>query len=236
MEDQRYSITINNIRSPEIKDFLENASNIMAENENFLYFKAQNTYDEIVGLANDYIQYIRNLFKSGATTNDFTRLALLYYLNHILQPGYGSIYVNFLLGNVPSCFMNLRLQTESLCTCYLADKDNKSMDFFQDRINTFKEKSNNYNITQLVKRFDKEIGSTDAATTLWKELSEWLHTKGVMNEMVEGLIESSNISAWNLIIPINYCESDLFSLQELGEKIHKFRELLNMAMKQSSPE
>ena len=56
-------------------------------------------------------------------------------LNHVLMPVGGAIYVNALTGNLPACFMELRLALESLVKCYLADLKYSDRPFFQEKLN-----------------------------------------------------------------------------------------------------
>jgi len=107
--------------SPARDEHLDLIFRVMRENEGFLYEHSQALYGETVGLINDGVEHIGTAIKGGAVVQDFVSSSVLYFLTHVLVPVGGAIYVNALVGNLPACFMQLRLALESLAKCYLAD-------------------------------------------------------------------------------------------------------------------
>ena len=121
------------------KEYLDHIFQVMKENESFLYGDSAKAYEEVVGLTNDAVDYIGFAIEKGASVETFVKCAVLYFLNHVLTPVSGAIYINTLTGNLPACFMELRLALESLVKCYLADLKYSERLFFQERLNLLEE-------------------------------------------------------------------------------------------------
>lgn len=208
--------------SSSLVDYL---AEISRENERFLKDKAEYTYKEVAELVNDAIDYVvSSLTKQG---EKYVIDPLRFFLYHILMPQSYAILADLLMGNLPACFMELRLMLEALGKFYLA-KDLDVEAFFEGKIEQlFEDKS----ITKVLKEFGEEIGLGEDPAKLWRRLSnEWVHTKGIVDRIINEIIQKGNIPPWALAIPISYGKEDLDALNELGEVVAKFREILKRTM------
>lgn len=197
----------------------------MRENEQFLREHAKATCDEVIELANDAIDYVRFAVRKGP--QDYVRYSMFFFLHHILMPFSYAIYVDMLAGNVPVCFMQLRLMLESLAKCYLADSEHPNSSFFQEKFELLE--SQKKGIAKLLRESGKRLELDFVA--LWGKLShDWVHTEGIMRRLVNHLITESGVPPWALVIPMNYTKDDLDAADELRKRICQFRSLLTPTM------
>ena len=207
-------------------------SEVMGENDQFLKENASDVYSEIVGLANDCIDYVGAVSKDGKI-DVVVKCAGVYFLNHVLNPICGAIWVNSLNGNIPACFMELRLALESLVKCFYADLCHSGQSSFQDRMKHLETqlKNEKTSISKLMKIFDKEFGLGNEAIAMWGKLSSnWLHAKGFLDRIVDGIAEQSEIPSWGLVVPISYSKEDLRYLDELKKELVRYRRFLKKVM------
>ena len=213
------------------QEYLDLIFQVIRENEHFLYENSEDLYSEIVELMNDAIDYV----KEGTIAEDYVKYSVLYFLNHVILPVSGAIYLNALAGNIPACLMELRLALESLVKCFLADLKYPNLEFFRDRLHLFEKKvrKENKSISSLMKELDKHLGLNKDSYTLWCELSErWLHAKGIMAGITEHIMKKSDVPAWGLVIPMRYSRDDLGDLDELQKCLAQFSRILGVAMKE----
>jgi len=197
----------------------------MGENEQFLREHAKATFDEVVELVIDAIDYVGFAVRKGP--HYYVRYSMFFFLHHILMPFSYAIYVDILAGNIPVCFMQLRLMLESLAKCYLADSEHPNSSFFQEKFELLE--SQKKGIAKLLRESGKRLGLNFVA--LWGKLShDWIHTKGIMDRVVNQTISKSGVPPWALLIPMNYTEDDLDSVDELRRRICEFRSLLTATM------
>ena len=103
-----------------IEDFCE----VIKNNEKFLREYAEETYNECIELINDAIDYA---FKNKENyTNSFH-----FFSNHILMPQSYAVWMDLLCGNLPACFMELRLILESLAEFPLIDSFLRNLNFLR---------------------------------------------------------------------------------------------------------
>jgi hypothetical protein len=200
---------------------------VIRENGEFLNNNAEEAYTEVVNLASDAIDYFGFAVKDGKSQEDRVSLylerSMAFFFHHVLWPFSCAIHTDVLTGNLPACFMELRLMLESLAKCYLADSKYPAQAFFQERLRLLEEEKRS--ISKLMEDFGERLG-LDFAAPLWHKLSrDWVHTKGVMDKFVSQM-EKSNVPRWALAIPVNYTENDLDTLDELRKRISQFKELL----------
>lgn len=200
---------------------------VIRENGEFLNNNAEEAYTEVVNLASDAIGYFGFAVKDGKSQEERVSLylerSMAFFFHHVLWPFSCAIHTDVLTGNLPACFMELRLMVESLAKCYLADLKYPEQTFFQERLRLLEEERRS--ISKLMEDLGERLG-LDFAAPLWHKLSQdWVHTKGVMDKFV-GQIEKSNVPHWALVIPVNYTENDLDALEELRKRISQFKELL----------
>jgi len=202
---------------------------VMRENEAFLRQNAEETYYEVVELINDAIDNVMLAVKKNP--EDYAKYSMIFFLHHILMPFSYAIHVDMLTGNIPACFMELRLMLESLVRCYVADLKYPDRTFFQERLELLdaENKREKKSTSKLMDELGAGLGLD--FSTLWHKLSQdWIHTKGIMDRVVTQVVEKSDVPPWALVIPMNYAESDLDTINELRNRISKFRSLLTTVM------
>jgi len=211
------------------KEYFEHVVQVMQGNEDFVRKNAKETYDEIVELINDAIDYVGLAVRRPDSAEEYVKRSIPFFLQHILMPFSYGIYLDLIAGNIPACFMELRLMLESLAKCYLADLRYPDESFFQTKFELLQDE--NLSTAKLLIELGTELGSEDDFVALWGKLSQdWIHTKGIMDRVTDQIIEKSDIPPWALAIPMNYTASDLDAIDELRKRISQFRRLLTVAM------
>ncbi len=204
-----------------VSNYLNYIFEILRENQDFLLGtdKGKQTCDEVIELCNDAIDQVYLFAKTKDATSEFARLALLSFILHVLMPQSNALYVDLLVGNIPACFNELRLMTESLARCYWADIKFPEQSFFQEKLRLLQEEG--ISISGSLKDLSSQ------AITLWGQLSqEWVHTKGIMDRVVTQVTKESGVPGWALALPMSYTNDDMNMVEELGHKVSQFRVLL----------
>lgn len=122
---------------PETQDtWLETAILVLKENVEFCGSNeaARETRIELAKLMNDGIDYIVWIMKFKDWHQIRTWSAIANYIFSLLFPLSQGIYLDFLTGNIPSCFMQLRMLIEQLAVCFQADLKYPGGDFFQEQV------------------------------------------------------------------------------------------------------
>jgi len=216
-----------------VEDPLYYIIEVMRQNETFLRQNAEETYHEVVELINDAIDYV--VLAAKKSGEDYVRYSMISFLNHILMPFSYAIHVDTLAGNIPACFMELRLMLESLVKCYLADLEYPDRTFFQERLKLLEDE--NLSTSELMKDLGRKLELGNAFVALWSKLSQnWIHTKGIMDGVVAQVIEKSDVPPWGLVLPMRYSERELDTLDELRNNISKFISLLKTTMEKYQKE
>jgi len=219
------------VDSDAVEEHLNCIVEVMRQNEAFLRQNAEETYYEVVELINDAIDNVVLAVKKNP--EDYAKYSMIFFLHHILMPFSYAIHLDMLTGNIPACFMELRLMLESLVKCYLADFQYQDQSFFQDKLKLLEEERKS--TSELMLELGKKLGSNFVA--LWGKLSQdWIHTKGIMDRVVAQVIEKSDVPSWGLVLPMYYAESDLDTIDELRNRISKFRSLLTAVMEKYQQE
>jgi len=215
------------------EDYLNHIIRVMKQNEAFLRQNAEETYCEVVELINDAIDNVVLAVKKNP--EDYAKYSMISFLHHILMPFSYAIHVDMLTGNIPACFMELRLMLESLVKCYLADLKYPDRTFFQERLKLLE--AENSSTSKLMEELERKLGLENDFVALWGKLSQdWVHTKGIMDRVVAQVIEKSDVPSWGLVLPMYYAESDLDTIDELRNRISKFRSLLTAVMEKYQQE
>lgn len=204
--------------------FVDTISEMMHQNMDFLDGRARETFAEVVGLVNDAIDYVGLFVERENRRKYFVRFAVAHYVHHILSPLSYAMVIDLLTTNLVACFMELRLMVESLVKCYCADLKYPNQTFFQEKIRllTKEMKEQGISISKLIRNCRKD------ALALWGRLSEgWLHTRGVIDRIVEEISNKSELPAWPLVMPITYSDTELDVLEELRGNVSEFRRLLH---------
>lgn len=210
-------------------EYLRHILEVMRENDEFLRNNAREVLDEAVELVNDAIDLVGLAVKKEHAREDYVSSAIVFFLYHVLMPFSYAIHADALTGNLPACFMELRLMVESLAKCYLADSMYSDSTFFQERLELLEVE--HPSTSQVMKQLQAQLALDDDFIRLWGKLSgHWIHTKGVMNRIVDQLMDKSEVPAWALVIPMTYADSDLHALDELRKRVSQFRHLLTVTM------
>jgi len=199
--------------------YIEFIAQLLHENDEFLAEHAKEVYDEVIELLNDAIDHMVFLAKRTDAMEEHSRFAVASFVWHILMPMSYAIYLNLLAANLVSCFGELRILTESLGECYVADQHFPDQPFFQARIELLHQER-----TSTAKRFEA-LGKDFIA--LWGKLSEdWVHTRGIVDKIVRRVSEGQDWPIWTVVVPMTYSEGDLAILGELRKRVSDFRILL----------
>ena len=220
--------------NPPATELLDHYCKTMKENEKFLRSNTEETYREVIDLINEAIDLVGFAVEREKGKEDYVKRSVIFFLYHILMPLSYAIYTDLLIGNLPACFMELRLMLESLIKCYLADLKYPEQSFFQRKLELLEKETKDKKGGKVPKRehdfmkeFDEIINSDVRSVKLWGKLSkDWVHTKGIVDRIVSQISEKSGAPSWALVIPINYAEDDLDTIKELGKRISQFRKLL----------
>jgi len=199
--------------------YIAQLGEIVGQNDEFLHEYAREVYEEVIELLNDSIDLVILLAQRSEAKQEHSRFAVANFAWHVLMPMSYALYLNMLSGNLIGCFGELRILTESLGDCYLADKRFPAQVFFQARIQLLHQDR-----TSTARRL-KEMGKDFVA--LWGKLSEsWLHTRGIIDTIVNRVAEGEDWPTWTSVIPTTYSGGDLAILNELQKRVSDFRGLL----------
>ncbi len=199
---------------------------VLHENERFLRDNAEDTYKEVVGLINDMIDYV--LFTLKEKKEETAIDPFRFFLYHVLMPQSYAVLADLLMGNLPACFMELRLMLETMAESYLADLHSTNEAFFEGKTESLSGKKSK---SKILEEFGEKVELGRRPVALWGKLSsEWVHTKGVVTRIIQKIVQEGDIPAWAFVIPINYTKEDLDALNELSTAVMKFREILKKTM------
>jgi hypothetical protein len=230
---------VNNIRPTEDHPIIKLANEIMQRNHEYLHDNAIDVYREIIQLINDVIDYSGNYLRLVNLYNEYPKTAKLYFLFNILSPYSSAIYMDILIGNMPACFVELRMILESLAESYLADLKYPNEQTFQSKLDKLrdekiKDKYGNIREISITQRM-KELGTSikvDDIPKLYGKLSlRWVHSKGVMNRIGNGMSNYS-VPSWGVSIPGYYSEADLSDLGKMSQYTNQIRMIIGVALKE----
>src|SRR5439155_27039254 len=119
---------------PAVGDYFAHAVDVIRENEEFIRQNAGGTYHEVIKLINNAIDEVALAVERPDREKYYLEHAMSFFTQHVLMPFSYAIYWDLLAGNVPACFMELRLMLESLVKCYIADSIHPEITFFQTRL------------------------------------------------------------------------------------------------------
>jgi len=219
----------NKDNSTAAKEYFEHDIQVMRGNEDFLRNNAKETYDEVIELINDAIDYVGLAVGEADSAEQYVRDAMPFFLHHILMPFSYALYLDLMAGNLPACFMQLRLMLESLGKCCLADLKYPDEGFFETKFQLLE--GEKLSTSKVLRELGRELGSGNDFVALWGKLShDWIHAKGIIDRVTDQIIEKSDVPPWALVIPMNYAESDLDNIDELRERVSQFRRLVTAAI------
>ena len=201
---------------------------VMKENEEYLSKNAENTCFEVVELINDGVDVKRTV-----SQENFVKSSISFFSHTLLMSYSSAIYTDLITGNLPACFMELRLMLESLAKSYCADLRYPNEPFFKTKLELLEKKMNekNVSISKLMKNLGKETGLKNNPLMMWGKLSqEWVHSIGIVKGIDDQIIKKSTPPPYALVIPMNYSEDDLDNINKLGKRISEFRNLLKIVL------
>jgi len=119
-------------RENPITELLNHYYRVMKENGEFLRSNAPEAYMEVIKLASeDVIQYTSERRYSG---EEYAKYSMVFFLFNVLMPLSYAIHTDLLIGDLPACFMELRLMLELLVKCYLGDVKYPKQSFFEEKL------------------------------------------------------------------------------------------------------
>lgn len=205
-------------------NFIKMTESTLEENEAFCKSNeiVHETWVEIVELMNDAIDHVMWEAKEIDWKTLFPKYAMLNYMFSILMPLSYGVYFDFLGGNLPVCFTQLRTMLEQLVKCSMSDRNYPELPFFQERIKTLEDEmqSERLSLTRLIETVAPE------GVSMWRDLSrDWVHFKS-FDRIVTIVSERKDVPGWSLTVPIGYGDTELPEIDELGKCISQFRQIL----------
>ena len=209
-------------RSP--PNFVKMTESILEENESFCKSNeiGHETWVEIVELMNDAIDKVLWETKEIDWRRLFSRYAMLNYFFSILMPVSYGIYFDYLGGNLPVCFAQLRTLLEQLAKCFMSDMRHPDLPFFQQRITALENEMEreHLSLTKLIEMVAPE------GVPMWRSLSrDWVHFKS-FDRIVAIISERQDVPGWSLTVPIGYSDTELPEIDELAKHVSGFRQIL----------
>lgn len=199
------------------------------ENEAFLWQNAHDVYDEAITLANDAIDAMICAVSAPTAPADYTETAWAFFSYHALLPLANAMVVDLFAGNLPGCFMLLRLLLETLAKCWIADSSHPGLPFFAERIQALEDEGES--TSRILRKAGRSLALGDALIALWGDLSRnWLHVPGYSRKVVDTISTTGSVPAWALTIPMPYGSTDLEAVRQFGASVRRFRVILTSAL------
>ncbi len=170
------------------------------------------TWNEVQGLKEDFRTHLGWMMNLGNVQDTFSRFAVPNYIVRVVYPLSQSLRLDFLLGKVPECFMEVRALLEQLARSFQADLRFPKEKLFASKL---------ARLDALEPKLSKLVEEMDAtAFSFWTELAScWVRT----DQPLTGQMSSLPVSA----APVAYTPRDLPLVVRLGDSVRRFRELLS---------
>lgn len=161
------------------------------------------------------------------------RSAFIFNSFHILWPLSDGILMDLIMGNIPACFMQLRVIVENSVVSFLIDYNYRlseefyihSYEDFVKKLNKERKRFSHLVNSNLEEVFGKELSRK--TTALWSRLSrEWLHFKGYFRRVCENIDNGQRPRSYMLVVPTVLNEDNKDNLKDLAESISRTREIL----------
>jgi hypothetical protein len=207
-------------------------ANVARENESFLNRKAKESFEEVVELVNDAIDYVTFFIERKKVEESATHPMIFFAFNILMPFSYG-ILTDLLIGNLPACFYELRIMLESIAKCYIAELHQEETLFFEDKLLSLEKvlEERGISTSKLLGEFGEMVELGDEPLKLWGKISRnWVHTIGIVSNIVKQVIEKSEPPTYALALPMKYSEVDLTTIEEFGKQISSFRKILKTTM------
>lgn len=178
---------------------------------------------------NFYKEVIRNTIKFTGIQNP-SNWAMRGFILTIYQPLSYGIYIELLIGNLFTCFFQLRLLLEELAKHYLADVRYPYL-CSNEKLKRLEKSLKNISFSKLMEELDKNLFNKNtpqlyknkdiSSKLLYQHISEkWIHKK-----------EKERLCITLLLVPVIYTERHLPQLKEFRNKLLSFKEISNKAIK-----
>jgi hypothetical protein len=191
----------------------------------------EKSLEEVVGLVDDVEKCWRGGFPK-AVSDLMVRSAFLFSLFHVIWPLSLGVMSNLLIGNLPACFMQLRLLVETAAKALLVDyKVRFQTDAFTG-VEALEEffRSSRVSTSRVLSELSKvkvDEGAVEDAVKLWNKLSEeWVHFRGYVRKLRKAIEEYGDIQSYGYGVPNELSEEDASDLGELAECLASARRLL----------
>jgi len=208
-----------------VNDYMKLASEVAKYNSRF----AEDICAEIVNLINEILDALTPILKDKES---YVKSVFSNTVIHIVMPLSYGIFNDFLLGNLPACFMQLRTMLEALVKAFYADMI--PGEFFEDKMKILEKelKERNISISKVLKSLKKySPEASHIALKIWGKCSEeWIHPRGFLEKLVKIVIEHQKLPAYSLVVPMNYGKEDHEPLSDLKNLIIDFTKLFGMLM------
>src|SRR5437016_2721525 len=86
------------------RDYLDILQTILKDNEGFVSDKCEETYSEVIDLANDAIDALAWFTKGNAPAETIIASPVAFFSVHILMPLSNGLFLDMMAGNIPVCF------------------------------------------------------------------------------------------------------------------------------------
>ena len=182
---------------------------------------ARETRTELLELMNDSVDYIVWIAKFRDWHQIRTWSTTANYIFSMFFPLAQGVYLDFLAGNVPSCFMQMRMLVEQLARCFKADVEHPGKEFFQNKLVKLEAE-----MSRTRQSSSGLISSLDGrAVALWRKLSNrWVHMRRF--EPIVQSIMGPGVPGYALTVPSPYTITDVQDIAELGATVSMFRKIL----------
>ena len=199
--------------------------------------KQDNPMEEAIKLVNEVVELSYKAYHTDETKKYRETLLLrsmfLTALDFIVMPTAYGVFTDLLLGNLPTCFTQLRLIVETLAKALATDyaTEFKGISIFNaEELERYLEQ-HKISISKFFDKYFSEIVGEDVASEtlkLWSKLSrDWAHFRGIVKKLRERTAKGTMLPSYSVAIPIEYDEEDEDDLKELGKRIKETRELLH---------
>jgi len=186
-------------------------------------------FREVVSLANDVIDY----YPRGdphKVSELLVRSAFLFSILHVVWPLSSGMLLDLLVGNLPACFMQLRLLVEAAAKALIVDYSEKFQTDAFASVETFEKRLRNVSTAKV---FENELApivgerAAGDAKSLWSKLSEeWVHFRGFFARIEKALEKFGDLQSYRYVLPADLGEEDAEDLKELAERVARARQLL----------
>lgn len=201
---------------------MDGYAQILKDNIRFckLEREARDAYAELDELMKEVLNY--GSWEKGHSREGFWKAvgesAMLVYLSFVLIPLSYGIAFDFLGGNLPASFMQMRALLEQLAQCYLADVEDINAEHdgsFQNRLKFIEER-----------RITKSVESLGpGAPELYTKLSRnWVHM--IWLKKLVTAVSERGIPSYGTIVPVGYKAEDMPDIVEFTDCIKMLRALL----------